>query len=132
MRSSAGFTSAPRTSQRHNRGVRASGKSLVAAVLVVAALAAAGIAALYLRPSLPAPGSEPYEQISRAFYHGLAALEVGLLDDARQQFTQATVLVPEEPAAWANLGLTQLRLGELEAAVQPVERALALAPLWPC
>ena len=39
------------------------------------------------RPSLPAPGSEPYEQISRAFYHGLAALEVGLLDDARQQFT---------------------------------------------
>ena len=36
--------------------------------------------------------------------------------------------MPEEPAAWANLGLTQLRLGELEAAVAPVERALQLAP----
>ena len=94
----------------------------------MAALAAAGVAVLYRRSSLPAPGSEPYEQISRAFYHGLAALEVGLLDDARQQFTRATTLVPEEPAAWANLGLTQLRLGELEAAVAPVERALQLAP----
>jgi tetratricopeptide (TPR) repeat protein len=66
--------------------------------------------------------------VSRAFYHGLAALEVGLLDDARQQFTAATGLVPEEPAAWANLGLAQLRLGELDAAVMPVERAVELAP----
>ena len=93
------------------------------------AAAVVGAGVYYLRgPSLPAPGSEPYEQISRAFYHGLAALEVGLLDDARQQFTRATTLVPEEPAAWANLGLTQLRLGELDAAAAPVERALQLAP----
>src|SRR6188768_163094 len=99
-------------------------------LLVAAAAALALVAGVYYvrRPSLPAPGSEPYEQISRAFYHGLAALEVGLLDDARQQFTQATTLVPEEPAAWANLGLAQLRLGELDAAVMPVERALELAP----
>ena len=55
-------------------------------------------------PSLPAPGSETYEQMTRAFYRGLAALEVGLLDDARQQFTTRPTLVPEEPAAWANLG----------------------------
>ena len=97
---------------------------------MAAAAALALVAGVYYvrRPSLPAPGSEPYEQISRAFYHGLAALEVGLLDDARQQFTQATTLVPEEPAAWANLGLAQLRLGELDAAVMPVERALELAP----
>src|SRR5262245_44411427 len=66
--------------------------------------------------------------MTRAFYWGLSALEVGLLDDARQQFTKATTIVPEEPAAWANLGLTQLRLGELEAGVAPIERALALAP----
>ena len=74
------------------------------------------------------PGSETYEQTTRAFYHGLAALEVGLLDDARQQFTSATTLVPREPASWANLGLTQLRLGELDAAAEPIERALSLAP----
>ncbi|HZM96374.1 MAG TPA: FG-GAP-like repeat-containing protein [Vicinamibacterales bacterium] len=79
-------------------------------------------------PSLPAPGSDTYEQMTRAFYWGLSALEVGLLDDARQQFTKATTIVPQEPAAWANLGLTQLRLGELEAAAAPVERALELAP----
>ncbi len=79
-------------------------------------------------PALPAPGSDSYEQMTRAFYWGLSALEVGLLDDARQQFTKATTIVPEEPAAWANLGLTQLRLGELDAAAAPVERALALAP----
>ena len=96
----------------------------------MAALALVAVAAIvYLRrPSLPAPGTPTYEQVSRAFYHGLAALEVGLLDDARQQFAAATGLVPEEPASWANLGLAQLRLGELDAAVMPVERALELAP----
>jgi tetratricopeptide (TPR) repeat protein len=66
--------------------------------------------------------------MTRAFYWGLSALEVGLLDDARDQFTKATTIVPEEPAAWANLGLTQMRLGELEVAAAPVERALTLAP----
>jgi tetratricopeptide (TPR) repeat protein len=79
-------------------------------------------------PSLPAPGTDTYEQMTRAFYWGLSALEVGLLDDARQQFTKATTIVPEEPAAWANLGLTQLRLGELDAAAEPIDRALELAP----
>jgi tetratricopeptide (TPR) repeat protein len=93
------------------------------------AILAVGAAVYFLRaPSLPEPGSPKYEEVSRAFYHGLAALEVGLLDDARQQFTAATTAVPEEPAAWANLGLAQLRLGELDAAVMPVERALQLAP----
>ena len=105
--------------------MRSRGRVLVAAIAVVAV---AGAVVYLRRPSLPAPGSPAYEQVSRAFYHGLAALEVGLLDDARQQFTAATVAVPEEPASWANLGLAQLRLGELDAAVMPVERALALAP----
>ena len=80
------------------------------------------------RRSLPEPGTETYEQTTRAFYHGLAALEVGLLDDARQQFTNVTRLVPREPASWANLGLTQMRLGELDAAAEPIQHALSLAP----
>jgi len=68
----------------------------VSAIAVVAIAAAV----LYLRrPSLPGPDTPVYEQVSRAFYHGLAALEVGLLDDARQQFTTATTVVPQEPAA---------------------------------
>jgi len=100
------------------------------ALLVVVLFVVVAVATFLVRrgPSLPAPGSEQYEQVTRAFYWGLSALEVGLLDEARQQFTRATTLVADEPASWANLGLTQLRLGELEAAVAPVERALALAP----
>jgi tetratricopeptide (TPR) repeat protein len=103
----------------------------LAIVVLVCVLVAAAAGLFVLRsraPSLPAPGSDTYEQMTRAFYWGLSALEVGLLDDARQQFTKATTIVPEEPASWANLGLTQLRLGELEAAAAPIERALALAP----
>ena len=99
----------------------------IAIVAALVAVIAAGVL-LWRRPSLPAPGSEPYEQVTRAFYHGLAAMEVGLLDDARQRFTRATQIVPQEPAAWANLGLAQLRLGELDAAAAPVERARQLAP----
>jgi tetratricopeptide (TPR) repeat protein len=99
----------------------------IVALIGVAVLAIAAV--LFLRrPALPSPGSEAYEQTTRAFYHGLAALEVGLLDDARQQFTSATTLVPDEPASWANLGLTQLRLGELDGAAEPIQRALSLAP----
>jgi tetratricopeptide (TPR) repeat protein len=99
---------------------------IVAAVIVAAI--AVGIVWLRRGTVLPAPGSDTYEQTTRAFYHGLAALEVGLLDDARQQFTNATTLVPREPASWANLGLTRMRLGELDAAAEPIQRALSLAP----
>jgi Tfp pilus assembly protein PilF len=77
--------------------------------------------------NLAAPGSEAYEQVTRSFYRGLAAMDVGLLDDAGRDFTQATELAPGEPAAWANLGLVRLRLGELDAAAEPIERAATLA-----
>ena len=101
---------------------------IAAAAVLVIAIAVIVVVLMRRAQALPAPGSDPYEQTTRAFYHGLAALEVGLLDDARQQFTRATTLVPDEPASWANLGLTDVRLGELDQAVQPIERALALAP----
>lgn len=77
---------------------------------------------------LPAPDSQAYEEMTRSFYRGLASLQVGLLDDAREAFTRATELVAAEPAAWANLGLVYLRLGEFDAAQPPIERAVALAP----
>jgi tetratricopeptide (TPR) repeat protein len=100
--------------------------------VVIALLLAVGAALAlwnaFRRPSLPQPGSSAYEEVTRAFYRGLAALEVGLLDDARGEFTRATERVPEEPASWANLGLARLRLGELDAAAEPIGRALALAP----
>src|SRR3954463_9575453 len=80
------------------------------------------------RNRLPAPGSPVYEDTTRAFYRGLAELQVGLLDDAKRDFGEATELVPNEPASWANLGLASLRLGEFDAASAPIEKAVSLAP----
>lgn len=82
------------------------------------------------RPSdrLPSLDSPVYEEMTRQFYHGLASLQVGLLDDAKSAFTRAAELLPGEPAAWANLGLAHLRLGELDAASPALDRAAALAP----
>jgi tetratricopeptide (TPR) repeat protein len=96
--------------------------------LTLGLLALAIAAFLTLRDRLPSPGSAAYEEATRTFYRGLASLQVGLLDNARQQFTRATELVPAEPASWANLGLVHLRLSELDASVAPIERAAALAP----
>ena len=41
---------------------------------------------------------------------------------------RATELVPEEPAAWANLGLLEAPLGDHDAAAQDLEQARKLAP----
>jgi tetratricopeptide (TPR) repeat protein len=101
------------------------------ALLFTGALLVAILVLLYLvthRAPQPAPGTAAYEQASRAFYRGLAAMEVGLLDNARTEFTTATRLAPDEPAAWADLGLVQLRLGELDAAAAPIDRAMSIAP----
>ena len=100
------------------------------ATVAVLAVLALGIG-LYLArrgaPALPPPDSAAYEETTRAFYRGLASLEVGLLDDARQAFARATDLAPAEPAAWANLGLVHVRLGEFDAAAAPLARAASLA-----
>jgi tetratricopeptide (TPR) repeat protein len=101
----------------------------VVLVLVVLALAAAGVFYWQRRSAgLPRQGSPAYEATTRAFYSGLAALEVGLLDNAVTDFTAATTTAPREPAAWANLGVARLRLSDLEAADAPVQEALRLAP----
>ena len=91
------------------------GKRVAVPVVIVSTLAliaAAGYIVVRSRDRLPAPGSAAYEETTRRFYHGLASLQVGLLDDAKHELTRATELAPGEPAAWANLGLAHLRLGE--------------------
>ena len=78
--------------------------------------------------TLPPRDSANYRETARSFYRGLAALDVGLLDDAATEFLRAAELVPAEPASWANLGLTHVRRGAIDEAAGPLDRAQALAP----
>ncbi len=77
---------------------------------------------------LPAKSSKEYNEVVRAFYIGLAALQVG--DDVRadSRLAQVTQLVPPEPAGWANWGLLALRQRNFDAAAERLERARSLAP----
>ena len=118
--------------RRRKRGRRTNHvRALWPALMAAAGLAVVATAVVFgIRwfTALPAPGTEAYEQVARAFFRGLASLEVGLLDDAKREFTTVTTTMPREPAGWANLGLAHLRLGELDAATGPIGRALGLAP----
>ena len=77
---------------------------------------------------LPKPGSPAYLEEVRAFYVGLAALQVG--DDVRADSTlqRATQLAEGEPAGWANWGLLALRQGNFDAAAQRLGQARKLSP----
>lgn len=63
-----------------------------------------------------------------AFYVGAAALDADDSVMAKTKLSEATRIMPEEPAAWANLGLVQLRLGDLNAAESALKKAADLAP----
>lgn len=95
------------------------------AFLLLLALSFAGCRSA---PNLPAKSAKEYNDTVRAFYVGLAALQVG--DDVRaeSELTKATQLAPDEPASWANLGLLNLRQRNLDAAGERLEKARTLAP----
>jgi len=80
------------------------------------------------RPSLPEPSSSAYNEVVRAFYTGLAALQVG--DDARADtsFAVVTRMAAAEPAGWANWGVLALRQRNFDLAAQRLDRAKTLAP----
>jgi tetratricopeptide (TPR) repeat protein len=86
------------------------------------------IAGCQSTPKLPDKNSKEYNDTVRAFYVGLAALQVG--DDVRaeSELTKATQLAPDEPASWANLGLLSLRQRNLDVAAGRLEKARSLAP----
>ena len=77
---------------------------------------------------LPKPGSPGYLDEVKAFYVGLAALQVG--DDVRADSTlqRATQLAAGEPAGWANWGVLALRQGNYEVAAQRLQSAQKLLP----
>ena len=57
---------------------------------------------------------------------GILSMISGDLDRAENDFDQAIALHPGGPEAWLNKGISQLRRGNGEAAVQLIERAIAL------
>jgi Tfp pilus assembly protein PilF len=80
------------------------------------------------RAALPDDNTPAHTEALRAFYVGLSALQVG--DDVRaeEKLGEVTRLAPDEPAAWANLGLLYLRQRQFERAAESLERARQLAP----
>ena len=72
--------------------------------------------------------SPEYRETVRAFYRGLASLEVGLLDDAQTAFERAAALAPDEPAIRANLAVVHVGFGNEAEAAGHIEAARGLAP----
>lgn len=88
------------------------------------------------RPAPPSPSPLPREEKVSAAGKGLAAQAValhrqGLLLDAESLHRKAVAAAPTHPAAWTNGGLTLLRLGRVDAAIQWHRRAVALNPAFP-
>jgi hypothetical protein len=77
---------------------------------------------------LPQPGSQRYEQYVRLFQVGEAAADTDQPDLANTRLTEAIALVPQEPAAYADRGLLELRLNQLDAAARDLTEAQRLAP----
>lgn len=80
------------------------------------------------RPSPPDPRSPEYRDAVIAFGVGLAAIDVGDLERGEARMRQVVDRAPDEPAAWANLGLLALRRKEYDQAAERLERARELAP----
>ncbi|MEP6714896.1 MAG: FG-GAP-like repeat-containing protein [Terriglobia bacterium] len=78
--------------------------------------------------SLPSVDSSEYANFVSAFYTGLAGLQTGEDTRAKEKLTQATQLVPQEPAAWADLALFAARQQDFDKAAQYAETARSLAP----
>ena len=80
------------------------------------------------RAGLPAMASKTYGRYVSVFYTGLAALQVG--DDVRAEtsLSNATELVPGEPAGWVNWGVLALRQRNFDSAAERLRRAKSLAP----
>jgi tetratricopeptide (TPR) repeat protein len=81
-------------------------------------------------PRGPRPLQVPdatYRETVTAFYTGLAAMQTSQEVLARKEFERATQLVPQEPAAWANLGLLLMRQQEMAPAATHLHTAAELA-----
>jgi hypothetical protein len=77
---------------------------------------------------LPEASSKTYRDAVAAFQSSVVAIQVGAEVVAEEQLLRVTELVPQEPAAWANLGLLALRRATFDVAAERLHRARTLAP----
>jgi tetratricopeptide (TPR) repeat protein len=64
----------------------------------------------------------------KSFHDGTEAMRAGRLDEAAQDFSQATKLAPSFAEGHFNLGLVRLQQGQLDQAVSSFTQSLALKP----
>ena len=86
---------------------------------------------LYVRRSadrLPDPSSETYRDAVAAFHTSVAAMQAGAEVVAEEKLLRVVELVPQEPAAWANLGLLAIRRTAFDLAAERLQKARTLAP----
>jgi Flp pilus assembly protein TadD len=96
--------------------------------LALLILLAVGFYVRHRANGLPDASSKTYRDAVSAFQISLAAIQVGAEVVAEEQLLRVTALVPQEPAAWANLGLLALRRGTFGVAADRLQRARTLAP----
>ncbi len=80
------------------------------------------------RPSVPEKSSNDFSRTVKSFYVGLAAMEAADDQRAKTELDNAVSLAPGEPAAWANLGILQMRQKDFETSAASFEKARVLAP----
>lgn len=113
----------------------------VAAIVTVVILCAIPSGCEPKRPGPPAPTTgEPtaapaarplpahYGEFVGAFEMGLAALDADVPQMAEASLNRAVELVPDEPAAWADRGLLNIRVGRLPEAERDLAEARKRAP----
>jgi tetratricopeptide (TPR) repeat protein len=96
--------------------------------LGAALIAALGCLALTTCRRQPPLSGDAQRQAVVAFYTGLAALQTSQEVLAREQFERVIAVAPQEPAAWANVGLLLLRQQDLDGAAERLTKAAQLAP----
>lgn len=77
------------------------------------------------------PSEDPSPALKRAMEAGAEAMHNNNPADAEASFREATRLAPRYPSAFLDLGLAELRSGELETAEQSIRTACQLDPKLP-
>jgi cytochrome c-type biogenesis protein CcmH/NrfG len=101
---------------------------ILAALVILLTLVPIGRFIFWPPVRLPRPGSQLYEQYVGIFQVGEAAADTDQPELANTRFTEAIALIPQEPAAFADRGLLELRMNQLDDATRDLNEAKKLAP----